>query len=92
MGFDLHAPVTEHYLVWQHREVLLAGIKMRDTPLEVASTRLLSPAAEKAGPESSEVRIISREVLPEDDIDRAFEAFTDGSIDKAEFHGKTRWW
>lgn len=92
MGFDLHAPVTEHYLVWQHREVLLAGIKMRDILLEVASRRLLSPAAEKAGLESSEVRLVPREAPSEDDIDRAFEAFTDGSIDKAEFHGKTRWW
>lgn len=31
MGFgSLSAPVTDHYLVWQHREVLLAGMQLRD--------------------------------------------------------------
>lgn len=92
MGFDLDAPLTDHYLVWQHRQVLRAGIQLRDKLLEVVSSRLLGPAAQKAGLESNELRIAPRDAPSEDDIERAYETFVAGSTDKAEFHRETRWW
>lgn len=92
MGFSLDAPVTDHYLVWQHREVLLAGMQLRDTLLEIASVRLLSLATKKAGLESKEVSIIPREAPSEGDIQRAYETLVEGNIDKAEFYRETRWW
>lgn len=92
MGFgSLSAPVTDHYLVWQHREVLKAGTLLRDMLLEYASTRLLSPAVKKAGLESNEVRLTPRQAPSEEDIQRAYDEFIEGSIDKAEFHHET-WW
>lgn len=92
MGFDLYAPVTDHYLVWQHREVLRAGMQLRGYLLEVASARLLGPALKKAGLESNEVSLTPLEAPSEEDIQRAYDAFVAGSMDKVEFHRETRWW
>jgi hypothetical protein len=67
-------------------------MQLRDMLLEVASTRLLRPAVKKAGLESNEVSLTPREAPLEEDIQRAYDKFVEGSIDKAEFHRETRWW
>lgn len=94
LGLDGHseyAPVTEHYLAWQHREALRIAGAVRVELLEFLGRNLFRRSARRAGFEAPGLRLDPRDAPTLSEIDQAFEDYATGHTDIFGYHERTMW-
>jgi hypothetical protein len=86
-----YAAVTEHYLVWQHREALRTAGAVREAVLDAASRDLFAQCAERAGLEATGLRLRPRGAPTPQELDAAFEDYLADRVDVFAYHERIRW-
>ncbi len=90
-SFGSYAPVTEHYLAWQHREATRVAVAVRESILDIMCRELLRRSASKAGFDVTGFRLLSRNTPSQDNIDVAFEDFVAGRTGFRQYLDRTLW-
>lgn len=90
-GHDEYAPVTEHYLAWQHREALRAAGAVRAELIGILGKGLFRRSAFRAGFEAPDLCLRPRNAPSQGTIDKAFDDYVAGRVDIFGYHEQTRW-
>ena len=94
MGLKDHgeyAPVTGHYLAWQHRQALRVAVAVRTELVEVLGELLFRRSAARAGFNAPGLRLWPRGAPSSQDFDDAFDDYVAGRTDIFGYHERTRW-
>ncbi len=86
-----YAPVTEHYLAWQHRQSLRVAAAVRAELVEVLGELLFRRSAARAGFNAPGLRLWPRGAPSSHAFDDAFSDYVAGQTDIFGYHERTRW-